>query len=144
MQKALRPLLRPDGAGSHAKLGYLIDGAHAGPTLLVPLPRAHASKVADAFRRVPRLGEVRGRIVMVNVGAIGLDPAQDDWLRAQIGQVDEMLHLTTGKSAGSSPRAVQRTMTEILREATELGMISGRGVRPLRQHGQDSVSRSAG
>ena len=143
MQKALRPLLRPDGAGSHTKLGYLIDGAHAGPTLLVPLPRGHASKVADAFRRVPRLGDIRGRIVLVNVGAIGLDPAQDDWLRSQIGPVDETLYLTSGKLDGLDPRAVQRTMREILAKATELGIISGRGVIPSRVRSQDSVSVSA-
>ncbi len=65
MQKALRPLLRPDGAGSHSMLGNLVDGAHAGPTLLVSLPRGHVSAVADALGRIPRLGDMRGRLAMV-------------------------------------------------------------------------------
>lgn len=144
MQKALRPLLRPDGAGSHTKLGYLIEGAHSGPTLLVPLPRGQASKIADAFRHIPRLGNIRGRLVVVNIGAIGADAEQDGWLRNQIGQVDETLYLTPSEFDGVDPRSVQQAMTEILRKATDLGMISGRGVIPLRQNLQDSVSISAG
>ncbi len=140
MQKALRPLLRPDGAGSHTKLGYLIDGAHTGPTLLVPMPRGQASEIADAFRQVSRLGGIRGRLAIVNIGAIGMDAEQDDWLRNQIGPVDETLYLSASELDGVDPRAIQQTMREILRKATELGMIPGRGVMPLRLHVQDSVS----
>lgn len=143
MQKVLRPLLRPDGAGSHTKLGYLIDGAHAGPTLLIPMPRGQASEIADAFRQVPRLGGIRGRLAIVNIGAIGMDAEQDDWLRNQIGPVDETLYLSASELDGVDPRAIQQTMREILRKATELGMISGRGVMPLRLHVQDSVSISS-
>lgn len=61
MNKALHPLLRPDGASSHAKLGYVIDGSHAGPTLLIPMPRGQAAQIADAFRQIPRLGDCSGR-----------------------------------------------------------------------------------
>ncbi len=144
MNKALRPLLRPDGAGSHAKLGYVIDGSHVGPTLLIPMPRGQATQIADALRQIPRLGDIRGRIVMVNIGAIGTDAAQDEWLRSQTGPVDETLYLTASEFDGVDPRAVQQAMTEILRKATILGMISGRGVMPLRQNVQDSVSIGAG
>lgn len=132
MQKALRPLLRPDTAGSHEKLGYLIDGAYSGPTLLIPLPRGHATKVAEAMQRIPRLGNFRGRVAIVNIGAVGADAAQDDWLRNQIGTVDETLYLTKAKIDGQNPHAVQQTIAAILGKATELGMISGRGVLPQR------------
>ncbi len=144
MHKALRPLLRPDGAGCHTKLGYLADGAYSGPTLLVPLPRGQATRIADAFRQIPRLGDIRGRIVLVNIGAIGADAAQDDWLRSQIGPVDQTLYIAPSELDGLDPRAVQQTMAEILRTATELGMISGRGVMPMRQNGRGSVSVSSG
>lgn len=144
MNKALRPLLRPDGAGSHAKLGYMIDGSHAGPTLLIPMPRAQATQVADAFRQIPRLGDMRGRMIMVHIGAIGADKAQDDWLRHQIGLVDETLYLTANADDMSGPLAIRRTMAAILRKATELGMISGRGVMPLRSQDQSCLTARTG
>ena len=144
MEKALRPLLRPDGAGSHAKLGYVIDGAHAGPTLLIPMPRGQATQIADAFRQIPRLGDMRGRIIMVHIGAIGADKAQDDWLRIQIGPVDETLYLTANTDDISGPLAIRGTMAEILRKATELGMISGRGVMPLRAQDLSRVAARTG
>jgi len=143
MQKALRPLLRPDGAGSHSMLGNLVDGAHAGPTLLVPLPRGHVSAVADALGRIPRLGDMRGRLAMVNIGAIGVDAAQDDWLRNHIGPVDETLYVSTGELDGMDPRPVQQTLSTILQKATELGMISGRGVMPLHPGRQSPLAASA-
>ena len=144
MKKTLCPLLRPDGAGSHAKLGYVIEGAHAGPTLLIPMPRGQATQIADAFGQIPRLGDLRGRIVMVHVGAIGANTSQDDWLRNQIGPVDETLYLTANADDMSGPLAVRRIMTEILRKATELGMISGRGVMPVRAQDQSHVGARAG
>ncbi len=137
MQKALRPLLRPDGADSYSKLGYMIDGAHSGPTLLIPVPRSQVSQVADAFRQIPRLGDIRGRVIMLNIGA---DKTQDDWLRNQIGPVDETLHLATDEPDGLGPRAARQTMTAILRKATELGMISGRGVTPMPQTSQSCTT----
>lgn len=144
MKKALRPLLRPDGAGSHAKLGYMIDGSHVGPTLLIPMPRCQARQIADAFRQIPRLGDMRGRIVMVHIGAIGADKAQDDWLRNLIGPVDETLYLTANTDDISGPLAIRGTMAAILRKATELGMISGRGVMPLRSQDQSRLDARAG
>lgn len=144
MKKALRPLLRPDGAGSHAKLGYMIEGAHAGPTLLIPMPRGQATQIADAFRQIPRLGDMRGRIVMVHIGAIGADKAQDDWLRNQIGPVDETLYLTANADDMSGPLAIRGTMTAMLRKATELGMISGRGFLPLRAQDQTRLEARTG
>ncbi len=144
MKKALRPLLRPDGAGSHAKLGYMIDGSHVGPTLLIPMPRGQATQIADAFRQIPRLGDMRGRIVMVHIGAIGADKAQDDWLRNQIGPVDETLYLTANADDMSGPLAIRGTMAAILRKATELGMISGRGVMPLRPQDLSRVAARTG
>jgi len=112
-------------------LGNLVDGAHAGPTLLVPLPRGHVSAVADALGRIPRLGDIRGRIAIVNIGAIGVDNTQDVWLRNHIGPVDDTLYISIGELDGVDPRAVQQTLSAILQKATELGMISGRGVASL-------------
>lgn len=143
MKKNLCPLLRPDGAGSHAKLGYMIDGSHAGPTLLIPMPRGQATQIADAFRQIPRLGDLRGRVVMVHIGAIGANKSQDDWLCNQIGPVDETLYLTANADDMSGPLAMRRTMTAILRKATELGMISGRGVMPLRHQDQTGLAARA-
>ena len=140
MKKALNALLRPDGADSHAKLGYMIGGINTGPTLLILMPRGLATRLAAAFRQIPRLGDMRGRLVMVHIGAIGADMAMDDWLRSQIGPVDETLYLTASATESSGPLAVRRTMTEILRRATELGMIAGRGVFPSRRQGQDSFA----
>lgn len=140
MTKALYPLLRPDGAGSHLSLGYLVQGAHAGPTLLVPLPRGHVSAVAEALRRIPRLGDIRGRVAMVNIGSIGTDVAQDEWLLSQIGVVDETLYLATYEHDGMDPRAVQETLSAILQKATKLGMISGRGVVPFRPGRQSPLA----
>ncbi|MCC5955886.1 MAG: hypothetical protein JJU07_07280 [Natronohydrobacter sp.] len=116
---------------------------NAGPTLLVPLPRGHASAVAEALGRIPRLGDIRGNIAMVNIGAIGVDCAQDAWLRSQIGPVDETLYLAMGEHDGLDPRAVYETLAAILGKATELGMISGRGVVSFRPGQQGPLAASA-
>lgn len=126
MKKAIRPLLRPDGAGSHALLGYILEGPEAGPTLVVHLPRGHASALGDALGRICRPETIRGNIVVVNIGAIGVDPEQDEWLRSQIGSNGETLYRDKCAHDGLDPRSVHETLTAIITKAADLGMISGR------------------
>lgn len=139
MHKVFCPLLRPDGAASHTMLGILISGIHAGPTLLVPLPRAHVDAVAGAMEKLPRIGDIFGQIALVNIGAIGAETAQDAWLQSQIGPVDETLYLSAREHSGMEPQAVGELVSSILDMARTLGMISGCGIAAFRSK-QQSVS----
>lgn len=136
MNKAFRPLLRPDGAASHTMLGILISGINAGPTMLVPLPRAHVDAIAIEMEQLPRIGDIYGQIALINIGAIGAGTAQDAWLHSQIGPVDETLYLSAREHSGMEPQAVGELMNAMLDKARSLGMISGRGVKafqPIRR-----------
>ena len=124
MHNCMRALLRPDGAGSHTMLGYLIRGEGTGPTLMLPLPRTDVADVADALGQLPGLANIRGCLALVNIGSIGTDPQQDDWLRSQIGPVDATFYPVNGRDGGMDGRSVQGMLRAIHVKATELGMLS--------------------
>lgn len=107
-------------------LGYRLNGAKPGPTLQVNGSGEIANTVYDRLMSIPTLPWMRGRFVLLRQDLISgtLAELEDFQLTQPVDvriSIDRFLPTET-------EIAVRRNQRNILRAATELGMISGRGV----------------
>lgn len=108
-------------AASGYDIGRRIGGLRAGPTLLVATgPGLHDALMAR-LSALPNLPWMRGSLLLVRLSNIR-DDLDDIW-------IDDIVSLP---QQAWNPAAVTDAYWTVLRKATALGMIDGRGV-PLAQ-----------
>jgi hypothetical protein len=109
--------------------GYRLVGANAGPQIVVAGHCDSAQQVFDRLIAIPTLPWMRGSLVFVRLDMLDDINADFDVL-APLGKVDRTLVLPLADDTNKE-RVVRAAYHDVLRACTELGMISGRGVRFL-------------
>lgn len=110
----------------HGVIGFELNGANAGPTILIAGLSPLLEAVFDRLAALPTLPWMRGRIRMHILHHGQTDPSLPDEI------VDEVLYLPGMVVADLSEEAIKDSYLATLRLATKLGMIQGRGVSPAR------------
>ena len=121
-------VLTTDAEG--AVLGYRFMGTRAGPHLVVAGHDAMAQEVFDRLIAIPTLPWMRGCITMVRLDLLG-DIEADLAALSPFGAVDRTIALPLSDGV-SDELAIRRGYHSVLSACADLGMISGRGVRPCR------------
>jgi hypothetical protein len=135
MKDLITPLVLNDSADGVVRIGDTLSGFRTGPTLLVSCTGDLAHGLMAAIAAIPRIGDLRGSIAIIDIDQLeNLGTGADHRLKALIGPIDATLFLPfRGDSNCQFDDKTRREMVwSILAKATQLGMISGRGIVPNR------------
>lgn len=118
-------------ATSNQLIGYEIGGAVAGPTVVVAGFRQASEPSFDRIANIPSISRLKGRLLLVCLESLDLTGIQE-LTELNLGFVDEILFLQAKPEEKSfQPENVDLHFWKILRLCTDLGMISGRGIKKL-------------
>lgn len=108
-----------------AIFGYRLQGAAAGPQLVVAGTCSNAVAAFDRILRIPTLPWMKGTLVLIQLDKLA-DIDADLSALPNLGAIDRTLILPWDQNGGAL--AVRRSCNQVLRACTDLGMIRGRGV----------------
>lgn len=122
-------LVAPEGGDT---IGYRVDGAESGPTLLASGYRATITPVFQRLARLPSLPRLRGHLLLAYVDDIHIPACETKLDRLFDEAIDRSVFLAFERWPETEPAIVARFEREsywtILKVCANLGMISGRGI----------------
>lgn len=122
-------LQTPSGGES---IGFRIDGAESGPTMLASGYRGTITPVFRRLARLPSLPRLRGRLLLAYVDVIQIRGAETRLDSLFDEAIDRSVFLGFERRPDTTPEVVARFEREaywtILRVCAGLGMIAGRGI----------------
>ena len=129
LPRGVRRLYSSTGAGN---IGYRVDGAQSGPTMLASGYRETIRPVFRRLARLPSLPRLRGHLLLAYVDGIH-DPDSETRLDSLFDEaIDGSVFLGFERRPETQPETITRFEREaywtILRICAGLGMIAGRGV----------------
>lgn len=98
-------------------IGLRLGGRRAGPTLLVATGPGLYNALNRRLSALPNLPWIRGSLLLVRLSAVQ-DSLDDEW-------IDDIVSLP---QSATDPETIAQAYWTVLRKATALGMIDGRGV----------------
>ena len=118
-------------ATSNQLIGYEIGGAVPGPTVVVAGFRQASEPSFDKIALIPSIARLKWRLLLVCLESLDLTGIQE-LTELDLGFVDEILFLQAKPDEQKyEPENVDLHFWKILRLCTDLGMISGRGIKKL-------------
>ena len=125
----VRRLYAPRGGGI---IGFRVDGAESGPTMLASGYRDTITPVFLRLARLPSLPRLRGHLLLAYVDGIHVSEAEARLDRLFDEAIDRSVFLGFESRPETAPEVVARFEREaywtILRVCAGLGMIAGRGI----------------
>lgn len=125
----VRRLYAPMDGGN---IGYRIDGAESGPTMLASGYRETITPVFRRLARLPSLPRLRGRLLLAYVDGIHAPGSETRLDNLFDESIDRSVFLGFERRPETEPEVVVRFEREsywtILRICAGLGMIAGRGI----------------